>query len=299
MKKLFTLMILLVIMVSAQSQVFGEFFMNQNNNDFWPVQTLIKSNPDMIAVMHFEPKTQVGDTLYNRQSTDRRRWLGSNNIPCGYINGTRMSNLLDSTKYQTTETFDCDIEIEGSFQTNIDMQTELSWIIYTGKEGLMVIYLTENKCYGNWPNGNYQNVMLQMIEVEGSIVTNKLSVNTIFENTWNADSVSLVVVVYNNWGKVIGAKKMPLKASVTTGIISTYLKDVISVFPNPTANELYIDTQKPIDPGNIKIINTLGQFMIVDMVEKNKLDVRNLASGLYWINFTVDKQVHSLRFIKQ
>lgn len=79
--------------------------------------------------------------------------------------------------------------------------------------------------------------------------------------------------------------------------ISEYLNGVasLSVFPNPTSNNLTIETIKPT---NISIVNLLGQELFNSKIEKSQtIDVSFLSNGIYFVKDL--QNGGSIKFIKQ
>jgi hypothetical protein len=71
----------------------------------------------------------------------------------------------------------------------------------------------------------------------------------------------------------------------------------ISIFPNPANTEINI-----VLPSNenaqIEISNALGQIIIKEQ-NKNKFDISNLPSGLYFVSVNQGEQNYTQRIIKQ
>lgn len=73
----------------------------------------------------------------------------------------------------------------------------------------------------------------------------------------------------------------------------------IKIYPNPSSYFIYISnaTDKIID--TITICNINGQILKVQNKSFNKIDVSDLANGLYFINLTVGEKAFSFKFIKE
>jgi len=67
-----------------------------------------------------------------------------------------------------------------------------------------------------------------------------------------------------------------------------------SLFPNPTQNTLFIESQLPIE--TVKIYNLQGQ--LIKEVSSNNIDVSQLSSGLYFAQVTVNGKIETKKFIK-
>ena len=78
----------------------------------------------------------------------------------------------------------------------------------------------------------------------------------------------------------------------------------ISMYPIPAANVLNIDVNNSNFSGKleVKIMNVVGQIVMkktLDMTTAKSLDVSQLRSGVYIIDFKMDGQNFSKRFVKQ
>lgn len=53
----------------------------------------------------------------------------------------------------------------------------------------------------------------------------------------------------------------------------------------------------------MKVVNSSGQLMYVPYMEKDQnlleLDIKSLATGVYFIQLTEDKQKRNIKFVKQ
>jgi len=83
------------------------------------------------------------------------------------------------------------------------------------------------------------------------------------------------------------------------GVNELDLSAVISVFPNPVSDVLYIENQ---DSNNatkkITIYDLLGKRILNKKTTNNQLDVSHLISGVYLVEITTDKGVLNKKIIK-
>lgn len=70
---------------------------------------------------------------------------------------------------------------------------------------------------------------------------------------------------------------------------------MFSVYPNPTQDVLYIESQQQIE--KVKIYNLQGQ--LIKDGSSNKLDVSKFKTGLYFVEVTVDGKSTTKKFIKE
>jgi len=75
-------------------------------------------------------------------------------------------------------------------------------------------------------------------------------------------------------------------------------KNVI-VFPNPTIAKLYFKSDETIKNENVSIFNNSGQLVMQTKInEENSIDLQELSSGIYLIQFT-NKSLKSFKIIKK
>lgn len=75
---------------------------------------------------------------------------------------------------------------------------------------------------------------------------------------------------------------------------------IISVFPTPTEDKLYLKLTEPVVFNDILIYNALGQIVLqTNQINDNYINVSNLKSGSYFIKLILENgTVVNLRFIK-
>ena len=71
------------------------------------------------------------------------------------------------------------------------------------------------------------------------------------------------------------------------------------VFPSPAFNELYIDSAK--DSYSFTISNIRGQLIYENKSsrEREKVDVSNFPSGLYFLTISCNRGLETIRFVKK
>ncbi len=76
------------------------------------------------------------------------------------------------------------------------------------------------------------------------------------------------------------------------------LSESIVVYPNPTASKIYFKTSEKILNENVSIYNNFGQLISESKIANdNSLDLNELSSGIYLIQFT-NKNFKSFKIIK-
>jgi hypothetical protein len=79
--------------------------------------------------------------------------------------------------------------------------------------------------------------------------------------------------------------------------------DIVTLYPNPTANLLYIETKEDIKSLEIRIYNLVGKLVLKyiadDTTERKEIDLNNLEKGSYIIRIKGDGFENSSRLIIQ
>jgi hypothetical protein len=79
--------------------------------------------------------------------------------------------------------------------------------------------------------------------------------------------------------------------------------DAISVYPNPTENELFVDMQNiETDVTSIEILDLSGKVLQVVPANQGsimKMNTSNLAQGMYQIRILSDDYAVTKRFVKK
>ena len=102
-----------------------------------------------------------------------------------------------------------------------------------------------------------------------------------------------------------GNNRFKIIFDLATGISNEQLSKSLSIFPNPANKELHIKLHDPElskSNGSIRITNLVGkEIKMLEHVEMNellKLDISNLANGVYIISVEVDGNVTHKKFVK-
>ena len=85
------------------------------------------------------------------------------------------------------------------------------------------------------------------------------------------------------------------KHNVTTAIQEVTKNISFSVYPNPTSDEINISSTYNI--GKVEIYNITG--ILQSSSYKNKVDVSNLSSGIYFVKVYSENGVATQKFVKQ
>jgi len=77
--------------------------------------------------------------------------------------------------------------------------------------------------------------------------------------------------------------------------------DIFSLYPNPSSDQVNIVTSAVPAKGQLSILNTSGQQLIISQITEPKtvIDISTLPSGVYFVRVTNDKTVEVGKIIKQ
>ncbi len=102
---------------------------------------------------------------------------------------------------------------------------------------------------------------------------------------------------------LIGTHGNGMYEATLTGALSVNafeISDAISLYPNPTVDELHIKLQDNfVLNKNCTIKNNLGQTVLKGQLQNNSLKVTSLQSGMYFIQLEVNGKYLIRRFIKK
>ena len=73
----------------------------------------------------------------------------------------------------------------------------------------------------------------------------------------------------------------------------------ISLYPNPTNDQLHIASKTPVTGASASVYDVSGRMVLADVLQTNSLDVSKLSTGMYFLNLDVDGQKIKLQFIKK
>jgi len=77
------------------------------------------------------------------------------------------------------------------------------------------------------------------------------------------------------------------------------LNTKIQLYPNPTRDEINVKNLSLLNNASFKIFNVLGKMMSSGILTKNKLDVSQFNSGIYFMTIVTNDVVETVKFIKK
>ena len=81
------------------------------------------------------------------------------------------------------------------------------------------------------------------------------------------------------------------------GVLNYNLENQIYFYPNPTSNQISIDTK--LDISEIIIIDITGKIIMITKQHTNVVNVADLLNGIYFIKLITDERIITKKFVKQ
>jgi len=72
---------------------------------------------------------------------------------------------------------------------------------------------------------------------------------------------------------------------------------LVTAYPNPTTNELYIDGQLNIVQA--KLYNLKGQLILSEEVTNNRINLNSIENGTYFIKLVYSKGFKVVKIVKE
>lgn len=124
----------------------------------------------------------------------------------------------------------------------------------------------------------------------------------------NLTNVSFDVLAYKNasfkvrftyndeggWGWGLGIDNFNLSGTLSN---ESFVVQNNKVFPNPVKDFLTIDVQEPIE--KVSILDVSGKIIAQPNTISNTVDVSNLQSGIYLVNYTANHKNYVSKIVKQ
>ena len=172
---------------------------------------------------------------------------------------------------------DFDLSINGTFLTNVDIQSTGSYGNYTVVT-ISNVFISggENQVLRlDFNGGGFNLDHIEFIQTSNMVTPNQALQNSDINNP-----------LFLDWEQKKNAQKI-----------------VLNLYPNPTQNDLYIEIEGGIPPFNIELYNNVGQqlknYSLVQQRKSKVIDVSDLPMGIYYIRVYDAQQNHLMkRFIK-
>jgi hypothetical protein len=181
------------------------------------------------------------------------------------------------------------------FVFNLNISAEETFA-YFADEMRLIVVLTETNIAENWGGLTEVNfVCREMLPSDQGTVV--FETQTTYSNTfeltvdaaYNVDKCQVVAYI-QNWtdGTIVQANKIDLYSFVNSDIESTF---ATSVYPNPANDILNISADENIN--KVEILGTTGQVVYTEnkSAVSCRLDVNNLAAGVYFVKVYTNSDV--------
>lgn len=88
--------------------------------------------------------------------------------------------------------------------------------------------------------------------------------------------------------------------TTSTGFDDNNLKDIVSIYPNPTTEYISIKGLNDIkELDKIEIISYTGKIVLsLSQFKENRIDVSNLKPGIYFLNFSTKQGINTIKLLK-
>ncbi|MBL4663638.1 MAG: T9SS type A sorting domain-containing protein, partial [Flavobacteriaceae bacterium] len=83
------------------------------------------------------------------------------------------------------------------------------------------------------------------------------------------------------------------------GVDDILLNKVITLYPNPTSNNLYITTTSDIVVNSIDVYDVSGKLIANYNENVGVINISHFSNGLYFISVNTDKGVYNQKIVKQ
>lgn len=110
--------------------------------------------------------------------------------------------------------------------------------------------------------------------------------------------VDVTVIRNDEEPMIITPKKTTMIIDIVNSVSEIPLDKVISIFPNPTNDHLFINTDE-VDILEVAVHAIDGSLMPLDYNHSNALSLKDLPNGVYLLKVYTDKGILSSRIVKQ
>jgi hypothetical protein len=89
-----------------------------------------------------------------------------------------------------------------------------------------------------------------------------------------------------------------VNSDCVTGITKPMNLEGVTIFPNPSANLLYVNLSYPSQDYSIEVYSTLGQ-QIFETSDETVIDISNVPNGIYIVMVKQDGKIQTTKIVKQ
>jgi|ERR1017187_3544810 hypothetical protein len=138
----------------------------------------------------------------------------------------------------------------------------------------------------------------QMISPQVINATGNTSATSAIKLSWSLGEIAVATFSANNTILTQGFLQPDVSVH-TSGIEEIKLSDLITIFPNPVHDQLFIRQSSNLIE-TVSIYNAMGQQIIEQKFLNPELDLSQLLPGIYFINLICydRNEVHTFKIIK-
>ena len=136
-------------------------------------------------------------------------------------------------------------------------------------------------------------------QVGSSNILNNLDIgnqtNYVLSNLPSGTNICFSLIPYNVNGQNLNCSYTCFKTVISSAVEDIIKVNKISVYPNPTSNQLFINN---MEEGTYTISNISGQNLISGAFNSSVLPIQSLVQGLYILTLSDNITTTSLKFQK-
>ena len=194
------------------------------------------------------------------------------------------------------------------------LDDELRKVILTNDNNILIIGNSNSNIGGNKTENSFgsNDAWLVKINQNGNVIWDKTiggnldeSVNDIIQTIDNGYLISI-----SSNSSISGNKTENSRGGYDYWFVkltsdnlsnSTFLKSLVSIYPNPTSDVLYIDNPNFEKINSLEIISINGTIVKQENRISNlqSINVSNLQSGVYFVKIQINNEVLNYKFIKK
>lgn len=281
-------------------------------------ETIAKYPDNVVHIAYHIPVPYNQCILYQANKPDQEARMNYYNVygsPSAFINGTNGSGskLLDETKLTNAIASAAPLSVtvtkapSGSpdgLSTLVNVNIKANSTVDAGNNARIFVLVAERTLDYTGPNGEstHPDVFRKFLTSNaGDVIGLPQAGNTVsmsysydLESGWIADQIYPIAFIQNIETKTVYAAGSSLLNS-TTGVHEFMPEESLQIYPNPADNQLFLQTPMADPQSEARIFALSGQLVQTSKVHDQRIDVSNLAPGMYVLRI----QDHIGRFVKR
>ena len=295
MKK--TIMIILTALITVP--IFCQSYF-PDSSAVWNVNTF-DYNGHVSGELHYGLKgdSLLGTTLYHKlyllndtslNSTSLKQYVGSFRQNAGkvwFIPKNSLRFLLFDFSKQVGDTIWHNVDFDGNTFSSVTSYISIIRSIYTDSNGRKRFSVET----GEFTTNNGFISQRQYEWIQGIGCTMGLFGQLTYKTTCYCGTASYNLACFkqNDTIKYVDNPSCSTCFCVVSGI-KEQNADVISVFPNPTHDLLYIKTDKPYKSINVELMDAKGTLIYSKPFLETPINVSDIINGIYFLRLVIDNE---------